>query len=112
MNPQPLKYHGPGWSITLPDGTTFMLWAPGGERRRPDWRASWDDPVTEGGNFASGDTINDAMTAFDTYGLGPITGTSPTVEAVKRAFRHVAVTHLLSEVAGEPLNIEHRESER
>ena len=56
-----MKYHGPGWNVNLLDGTvTFQVWAPGGERHRPEWRAGWIDTETEGGNYAAADTFAEA----------------------------------------------------
>lgn len=60
--PQPMKYHGPGWSITLPvsgrpdEVVDYQLWAP--TNGRDFWQAAWTGDAGNAGDVAKGDSLD------------------------------------------------------
>lgn len=55
MKAEPMRYHGPGWNVTAPNGDLFQVWAPQTEADaanslnppRDHWAASWSENVPE-----------------------------------------------------------------
>lgn len=78
---EPMKYHGPGWTIDGPKRTvidrdtgeeyessdTFQLWAP--NDKRDHWSACWsvteDNLNPDDGFFVNGDDLDDVLAPFN-----------------------------------------------
>jgi hypothetical protein len=58
---EPMTYHGPGWTITLPvsgrpgETVDYQLWAPGGGR--DFWQAAWTGDAGMTGDLTRGDSM-------------------------------------------------------
>lgn len=67
----PMKYHGPGWSLTQ-GARTYQVWGPGEivhdgipmGRFRDHWSANYQGPKDDDGNFVSGATLQDVLRIF------------------------------------------------
>jgi hypothetical protein len=60
--PQPMEFHGPGWTLERGD-TTFWVWAP--KDGRPQWAACWQEgDGASGGDFTRGDTLAAVLVIF------------------------------------------------
>jgi hypothetical protein len=93
----PLRYHGPGWRVVMPDGSDAMLWAPRPEpgpadtytHGREDWCAAWSNTDGSDGGFGRG---TDAGKAIDAGLDGCPFVAKARVALYAQAVRHVAVS--------------------
>lgn len=76
--PRPMKYHGPGWSLTVHEDTPrehrYMVWAPGqvmhdGEpsdtgKVRTFWQSSWRGSYGGTGGGTRGRSMDEVLALF------------------------------------------------
>jgi hypothetical protein len=72
---EPMRYHGPGWTLDLSDrdedgevvadGEHYWVWAPQGEgAQRQHWAACWQSGDGEAGDFIKGKSAADVLYIF------------------------------------------------
>lgn len=73
---EPMRYHGPSWTASAPNGIEYMVWSPResrprmidgkdfGPKARDFWQSHWDDGTEFGSDGRRADTLDEVLDLF------------------------------------------------